>query len=315
MSIEVSSNAHSFSNFFDGGRIQMEVLSQMIQLLFSGLTLGAIYALIAVGFVVIYNVTGILNFAQGEFAMLGALTCISLVNNNVPLWLAIILSIVIVAAIGGIFERTALHTARKSSVTTLIIITIGVSIVLRGAAILIWGTQVQTLPPFTDNTPITILEAVLLPQNIWAVGISIVILILMMYFFNYTFVGKSLTACVVNPFAARLMGINPEKMSLFAVIVSAGVGALAGTVIAPISGATYDMGMMLGIKAFVAAVIGGLTNAPAAIAGAFLIGILEAFTEGLWSSGLKDVVTFTFLLLILFVKPEGLFAKASGKRV
>lgn len=293
----------------------METLSQMVQLLFSGLTIGAIYALIAVGFVVIYNVTGILNFAQGEFAMLGAFVSISLVNLNVPLWLAIVLSIVIVGAVGGIFERTAIHTARKSSLTTLIIITIGMSIVLRGLAILIWGTQVQTLPPFTDNTPINFLEAVLLPQNLWAVGISIIILILMMYFFNYTFVGKSLTACVVNPFAARLMGINPEKMSLFAVIVSAGVGALAGTVIAPISGASYDMGMMLGIKAFVAAVIGGLTNAPAAIAGAFLIGIIEAFTEGLWSSGLKDVVTFSLLLLILFVKPEGLFAKASGKRV
>nr|WP_106781549.1 branched-chain amino acid ABC transporter permease [Lysinibacillus timonensis] len=293
----------------------MEVLSQMLQLLFSGLTLGAIYALIAVGFVVIYNVTGILNFAQGEFAMLGALISISLINMNVPLFIAIILSIIIVAAIGGIFERTAIHTARKSSVTTLIIITIGVSIALRGLAILIWGTQVHTLPPFTDNTPITFLDAVLLPQNIWAVGITIIILILMMYFFNNTFVGKSLTACVVNPFAARLMGINPEKMSLLAVIVSAGIGALAGTVIAPISGATYDMGMMLGIKAFVAAVIGGLTNAPAAIAGAFLIGIIEAFTEGLWSSGLKDVVVFSFLLLILFIKPEGLFAKASGKRV
>lgn len=293
----------------------MELLSQMLQLLFSGLTLGAIYALIAVGFVVIYNVTGILNFAQGEFAMLGALISISFVNMNVPLWLAVLLSIIIVAAIGGIFERTAIHTARKSSVTTLIIITIGVSIALRGLAILIWGTQVQTLPSFTDNTPINILDAVLLPQNIWAVGISIVILIIMMYFFNYTFVGKSLTACVVNPFAARLMGINPEKMSLLAVIVSAGIGALAGSVIAPISGATYDMGMMLGIKAFVAAVIGGLTNAPAAIAGAFLIGIIEAFTEGLWSSGLKDVVTFSLLLLILFIKPEGLFAKASGKRV
>jgi len=136
-----------------------------------------------------------------------------------------------------------------------------------------------------------------------------------MYFFNYTFTGKSLTACVVNPFAARLMGINPNKMSLLAVVVSAAVGALAGTVIAPISGASYDMGMMLGIKAFVAAVVGGLTNAPAAIAGAFLIGIIEAFTEGLWSSGLKDVVSFSLLLLILFVKPEGLFAKASGKRV
>ncbi|QDQ00673.1 branched-chain amino acid ABC transporter permease [Lysinibacillus fusiformis] len=293
----------------------METFSQMLQLLFSGLTIGAIYALIAVGFVVIYNVTGILNFAQGEFAMFGALISISLVKANLPLWLAIILSIIIVAAIGGIFERTAIHTARKSSMTTLIIITIGVSIAFRGIAILIWGTQAQTLPPFTDNTPIQFLDAVLLPQNLWAIGLSIVILIVMMYFFNYTFTGKSLTACVVNPFAARLMGINPNKMSLFAVVVSAAVGALAGTVIAPISGASYDMGMMLGIKAFVAAVVGGLTNAPAAIAGAFLIGIIEAFTEGLWSSGLKDVVSFSLLLLILFVKPEGLFAKASGKRV
>lgn len=293
----------------------METFSQMLQLLFSGLTIGAIYALIAVGFVIIYNVTGILNFAQGEFAMFGALISISLVKANVPLWLAIILSIVIVGAIGGVFERTAIHTARKSSMTTLIIITIGVSIAFRGIAILIWGTQPQTLPPFTDNTPIQFLDAVLLPQNLWAIGLSIVILIVMMYFFNYTFTGKSLTASMINPFAARLMGINPNKMSLLAVVVSAGVGALAGTVIAPISGATYDMGMMLGIKAFVAAVVGGLTNAPAAIAGAFLIGIIEAFTEGLWSSGLKDVVSFSLLLLILFLKPEGLFAKASGKRV
>ena len=287
----------------------------MMQLLFSGLTIGSIYALIAIGFVVIYNVTGVLNLAQGEFAMFGALISISLLNAGLPLWLAIIVSILIVSAIGGLFERTAIHPARKSSVPTLIIITIGVSIAFRGIAILIWGTQPQSLPPFTDNTPIKLMEAVLLPQNLWAIGISAVILVIMIYFFNKTFIGKSLTACVVNPFAARLMGINPDKMSLFAIMVSAGLGALAGTVIAPISGASYDMGMMLGLKAFVAAVVGGLTNAPAAIAGAFLIGILESFTEGLWSSGLKDVVSFSMLLLILFIKPEGLFAKASGKRV
>ncbi|WP_042348068.1 branched-chain amino acid ABC transporter permease [Bacillus massiliigorillae] len=293
----------------------MEVMSQMLQLLFSGLTIGSIYALIAIGFVIIYNVTGVLNLAQGEFAMFGAMISISLLNAGLPLWLAIICSILIVSLIGGIFERTAIHTARKSSVPTLIIITIGVSIAFRGIAILIWGTQPKSLPPFTDNTPIKIMEAVLLPQNLWAIGISIVILFIMIYFFNKTFIGKALTACVVNPFAARLMGINPEKMSLLAIMVSAGLGALAGTVIAPISGASYDMGMMLGLKAFVAAVVGGLTNAPAAIAGAFLIGILESFTEGLWSSGLKDVVSFSMLLLILFIKPEGLFAKASGKRV
>lgn len=289
--------------------------SQLLQLLFSGLTVGSIYALIAIGFVIVYNITGVLNLAQGEFAMFGALICISLVKMGLPLWAAVILSIGIVVAIGAVFERTAIYPARKSSVPTLIIITIGVSIAFRGIAILIWGTQPQSLKSFTGDKPINFMHAVILPQNLWAVGLSLVILFLMMYFFNKTYIGKALTACVVNQFAARLMGINPEKMSLLAISVSAGLGALAGIVIAPISGATYDMGMMLGIKAFVAAVIGGLTNAPAAIAGAFLIGILESFTEGLWSSGMKDVVSFSLLLLILFMKPEGLFAKSSGKRV
>lgn len=293
----------------------MEALSQMTQLLFSGLTIGSIYALIAIGFVIIYNVTGVLNLAQGEFAMFGALISISFVKMGLPLWAAVILSIMIVVVIGAFFERTAIYPARKSSVPTLIIITIGVSIAFRGIAILIWGTQPQALPPFSDNTPIKFLNAVLLPQNIWAIAISIIILFAMIFFFNKTYVGKALTACVVNVFAARLMGINPEKMSLITISISAGLGALAGIVIAPISGATYDMGMMLGLKAFVAAVVGGLTNAPAAIAGAFIIGILESFTEGLWSSGLKDAVSFTLLLVILFLKPEGLFAKASGKRV
>ncbi|MBO8172593.1 MAG: branched-chain amino acid ABC transporter permease [Bacillaceae bacterium] len=293
----------------------MEILSQVLQLLFSGLTVGSIYALIAIGFVVIYNVTGVLNFAQGEFAMFGAMICISLVGMGLPLLAAVILTILIVSVIGGLFERLAIYPARNSSVPTLIIITIGVSIAFRGIAILIWGTQPYALQPFTENNPIRILNAVLLPQNLWAIGISLVSVFAMVYFFNKTYIGKAVTACVVNKFAARLMGINPEKMSLLSISMSAGIGALAGIVIAPISGASYGMGMMLGMKAFVAAVIGGLTNAPAAILGAFLIGILESFTEGLWSSGLKDAVSFAMLLLILFLKPEGLFAKASGKRV
>ncbi len=293
----------------------MEILSQVLQLLFSGLTVGSIYALIAIGFVIIYNVTGVLNFAQGEFAMFGAMICISLVGMGLPLLAAVILTMFIVSVIGGFFERLAIYPARNSSVPTLIIITIGVSIAFRGIAILIWGTQPYSLQPFTKNNPINILEAVLLPQNLWAIGISLVSVFAMIYFFNKTYIGKTVTACVVNKFAARLMGINPEKMSLLSISMSAGIGALAGIVIAPISGASYGMGMMLGMKAFVAAVIGGLTNAPAAILGAFLIGILESFTEGLLSSGLKDAISFAMLLLILFLKPEGLFAKASGKRV
>jgi len=293
----------------------MEELSQFVQLLFSGLTIGSIYALIAIGFVITYNVTGVLNFAQGEFAMLGALITISLVGTGLPLLAAIVLGILIVVIIGALFEKSAIYPARNASIATLIIITIGVSFALRGIAILIWGTQPMTLPPFTKNDPITIFNAVLLPQNLWAIGISLVSVFAMGYFFSKTYVGKAVTACVVNKFAARLMGINPEKMSLVSIALSAGLGALAGIIITPISGASYNMGMMLGMKAFVAAVIGGLTNAPAAIVGAFLLGILESFTEGLWSSGLKDAVSFALLLLILFVKPNGLFAKSSGKRV
>lgn len=293
----------------------MEVFSQFLQLFFSGLTIGSIYALIAIGFVVTYNVTGVLNFTQGEFAMLGALAAISLSGAGLPLWAAISLAIAIVVLIGALFEKTAIYPARHSSVATLIIITIGVSFVFRGLAIFIWGTQPQSLRPFTNNDPITIFQAVLLPQNLWAIAISLVGVFSMGYFFNKTYIGKAVSACVVNPFAARLMGIHPEKMSLIAISISAGLGALAGIVIAPISGASYNMGMMLGMKAFVAVVIGGLTNAPGAVVGAFLLGILESFAEGLWSAGLKDAISFALLLMMLFVKPNGLFAKATGKRV
>ncbi|ASS88964.1 branched-chain amino acid ABC transporter permease [Aeribacillus pallidus] len=293
----------------------MELTSQFIQLIFSGLTIGSIYALIAIGFVVIYNITGLLNLAQGDFAMLGALTCISFVNMGFPLIIAIAVSVVIVTIIGGLFERLAIYPARNSSTATLLIITIGAAFVFRGISILIWGTQPLALRPFSGNQNINFLDATIQPQSLWAIGISLLSLAVLYYFFNKTYLGKAVTACVVNRFAARLMGISPQKMSFWAVSISAGLGALAGIVIAPISGASYDMGIMIGLKAFIAAVIGGLSNAPAAIAGAFLIGILESFTEGYLSSGYKDAISFTLLLIVLFFMPNGLFSKVSGKRV
>ncbi|HET7627625.1 MAG TPA: branched-chain amino acid ABC transporter permease [Bacillales bacterium] len=293
----------------------MELVSQLLQLFFSGLTVGSIYALIAIGFVATYNVTGVLNFAQGEFAMFGALTCISLVGFGMPLFAAVVCSILIVTILGAVFERLAIHPARRSSVPVMIIITIGASIALRGIGMMIWGTNPHTLPPFTKGESIHLLHAVILPQNLWAIGIALASLVGMYVFFNKTYTGKAVTACVVNRYAARLMGIHPEWMSLAAISVCAGLGALGGIVIAPISGATYNMGLMLGMKAFVAAVIGGLTNAPAAVVGAFIIGILESFTAGLWTTGFQDAVSFAILLIVLFLLPNGIFSKSSGKRV
>lgn len=293
----------------------MELLSQLVQLFFSGLTIGSIYALIAIGFVITYNITGVLNFAQGEFAMLGALICISLVSMGIPKLLAVLITVGIVFLIGALFERTAIYPARHSSVPTMIIITIGVSITLRGIGLFIWGTDPHTLAPFTEGNPVQILGAVIQPQSLWAIGVSLLSLILMYLFFEKTFMGKAVTASVINRFAARLMGIKPEKMSLISISISASLGAIGGIIIAPISGATYSMGLSLGMKAFIAAVIGGITNAPAAVAGALIIGLLESFTEGLWSSGYKDAVSFAVLLLVLFFLPNGIFAKISGKRV
>ncbi|MEW5322709.1 branched-chain amino acid ABC transporter permease [Geobacillus thermoleovorans] len=293
----------------------MEAWSQFVQLLFSGLTIGSIYALVALGFVITYSVTGILNLAQGDFAMLGALLCMTFVNSGVPFALAIGLSIASVMAVGGLFERLAIQPARRSSVAVLIIITIGVSFVFRGIALLVWGTDPYALRPFTGNEALRMFGAVIQWQSVWAIAISVVSFIALHVFFNRTYLGKAVSACVINPFAARLMGIDIRKMSLGAIAVSAGLGALAGIVIAPISGASYDMGMMIGLKAFIAAVVGGLTNAPAAIAGAFLVGLLESFAEGYLSSGYKEAISFGLLLLVLFFMPNGLFAKMTGKRV
>jgi branched-chain amino acid transport system permease protein len=293
----------------------MELFNQLLQLMITGITVGSIYALIAIGFIITYNITGVLNFAQGEFAMFGALICISLVGAGLPLWISAILSIVLVTIIGMGFERLAIYPARHSSIPTMIIITIGASITFRGIGLIIWGTQPTSLKPFSGDTPIHLWHAVILPQNIWAIGLSVVCFIAMYLFFNKTYIGKAVTACVINRYAARLMGIKPDTMSLAAVSVSAALGALAGIIIAPIAGASYSMGLMLGMKAFVAAVIGGLTNAPAAVLGAFIIGILESFTAGLLSSGLQDAVSFAVLLIVLFLLPNGIFAKSSGNRV
>ncbi len=290
-------------------------MSQVVQLVFSGLTIGSIYALIAIGFVITYNITGVLNFAQGEFAMLGAFICISFVALGLPKAAAIILTIGLSCLIGALYERVTIYPARHSSVPTMIIITIAAAISLRGIALFIWGTDPRSLPAFTEGEPIALLGAVIQQQSLWAIGVSLVSLLLMYVFFEKTFLGKAVTACVVNKFAARLMGIKPEKMSLLSFCISASLGAIGGIIIAPITGAVYNMGLMLGMKAFIAAVIGGLSNAPAAIVGAMIIGLLESFTEGLWTSGYKDAVSFAVLLLVLFLLPNGIFAKMSGKRV
>jgi branched-chain amino acid transport system permease protein len=291
------------------------VLDLLPQLVLSGVTIGSIYALVALGFVIIYNITGILNFAQGEFAMLGAMLCAALLAAHVPLAPAAAAAVAAACLLGALMERLAIEPAFGSHPLTLIIITFGVSMAFRGLALMLWGADPYSLPEFTPGDPLVVLGGVLGRQAIWAVGLSIVVVIALFMFFARTLPGAAVRACADNAFASRLVGISPRRMALFAFTVAAGIGAVGGIVIAPISGATYDMGLGLGLKGFVAAVIGGLTNAPAAVLGGYVVGMIESLVTGYLAPGYGSAITFALLLAVLSLQREGLLQSAGRRRV
>lgn len=293
----------------------MSLGTDLLQYLFTGLTLGGIYALIALGFVTIFSVTGILNFTQGEFTMLGALLAVSLLEAGLPLWLAALLAVLLGVGFGALLERVAIAPAHRASPMTLVIITIGASIALRGIALLIWGTSPYMLPAFSAGAPLMLGGAVITRQSLWVLGIALAVVAAFFHFFQRTVTGLALRACMINKQAARLMGIRPQRMSLLIFALAGGVGALAGVSITPITTATYDMGLMLGLKGFVAAILGGLTNPAGAVLGGFVLGVLEAVGGGLMPSGYKDVLVFLVLLLVLYVRPTGLLGAGGTKRV
>lgn len=289
-------------------------MSELLQYFLSGIAAGGIYALVAVGFVTVYNVLGIINFAQGEFAMFGALVAASLVAHGVPLIAAVPTAVLITAVVGALVERAILAPSARSSPLVRIIITIGVSIGLRGVALTIWSSQSYGLPQFSPGPPLTVMGAALARQNFWVLGLAAAIMLLLFLMFERTYFGSALRATVMNPDASRLMGISPATMSLVAYTLSAALGAVAGIVITPIALATYDMGIMLGLKGFVAAVLGGLVSPPGAVVGALCLGVVESFAAGLLSSGYRDAIAFTLLLIVLGVRPTGLFPKLAEER-
>jgi branched-chain amino acid transport system permease protein len=286
----------------------MTLASQLIQYLFTGLTLGSIYALVALGFTMIYNATGIINLAQGEFVMLGGLIMVFFTMIlKLPLLVGFVLTILVVTLLGVIFERLAIHPLRDASLITLIIITLAGSILFRGGAMFLWGKDPYALPPFVQSSPVHFLGATIQLQIFWILAITIVVVIGVNFFFNRTLTGKAMTACAFNALAARLVGINVQKMVFLSFALSAAVGAVAGAIITPITLMEYDRGPLLGLKGFAAAVLGGLGSGTGSIVAGFIIGILESFGAGLISSGYKDAIALLVMLVILWVKPSGLF--------
>ncbi|MBM4287486.1 MAG: branched-chain amino acid ABC transporter permease [Deltaproteobacteria bacterium] len=281
-------------------------MTELLQYFFSGLTNGSIYALIALGFSIIFNATAIINFAQGEFVMLGALVAISLFSLGLSLPVAFILAVVLVTCMGLMFERLAIRPARQTTHISLIIITVGGGVLIKGLAMLFWGKDAFTLPPFSGQEPLMVAGATILPQSLWIMGLTIVLVAGLELFLHFTLFGKAMRAASFNPVAARLVGIRVSQMVQFSFGLSAALGAAAGVMIAPITMGVYDMGTMLGLKGFCAAVIGGLGSSIGCVLGGLVLGVAEAFASGLISSGYRDAFAFLILLLVLFLRPQGL---------
>jgi len=287
-----------------------------LQYTISGLTIGVIYALVAIGYNVIYNVTEIINFAQGEFVMLGGLFAVFLVGTlRLPIEVAFLGAIVATGCVGFAMERFIIRRARDASVLSLIIITIAISILLKGSAMFCWGKDPYTLPAFSSGGPILFGGAAIQPQAIWVLGVSIMIVVCLTVFFRRSVYGKAMLACADNPNAARMTGIPVRKMVLFSFVLSAAIGAAAGVVITPISLMEYDRGAMLGLKGFGAAVLGGLGQFHGALIAGAILGLAESFCAGYLSSGYKDAVALVVLLLALFFKPEGLFGSKEAAKL
>ncbi|NGX98916.1 MAG: branched-chain amino acid ABC transporter permease [Candidatus Afipia apatlaquensis] len=290
-------------------------MPEFVQFLISGLTVGAVYALVALGFTLVYNASDVVNFAQGEFVMLGGMVTVFATAAGVPLPLAALIAVVVSIVVGLLLYWLAIEPARDASPVTLIIITIGASILLRGAAQILFDKQFHKLPSISGDTPVNVLGATVQPQSFWVLGGTAVIVILLYVFLERTVLGKAVLATAANRLAARLVGINTATVMALAFGGSAAIGAVAGILITPITLTSYDVGTMLALKGFAAAMLGGMGNPLGAVAGGLLLGLLEAFGVGYISSTYKDAFAFIVILLVLFAMPQGLFGRRTVERV
>ena len=287
----------------------------LIQYLFAGLTSGAIYALAGLGFSLIYNASSVINFAQGEFIMIGGMTAASLVAAGIPLPLAALAAVAVTVVVGMALEKLAIEPARDAGVVSVVIITIGASIFLRGVAQLVWDKDFHSLPSFSGDIPLHVGGAVLMPQSLWVLGVSMAVIAWLWWFFTRTLFGKAMLAASANRLAAQLVGIAVKRVLLAAFALSALLGAVGGVVVTPITFTNTDAGIMLGLKGFAAAVLGGLGSGPGAIAGVLLVGLAEALAAGYLSSAYKDAIAFVIILSVLVLRPQGLFGCRGSDRV
>jgi branched-chain amino acid transport system permease protein len=280
----------------------------IVQYILSGLTIGSIYALVALGFTIIYNTTGIINFAQGEFLMLGGMfmaACSNMYHLLLPVGALISIGLVIV--VGLLLERVTIRPVKEAPVVTLIIITIGVSIFIKACTAFVTKDSF-TFQSFPGPDYLKIWTATISVQSLWIMGVACVIMLCLSLFFRCTVMGKAMRACSINREAAHIVGIDVDRMSLLSFGLSALMGAVAGIMVTPTTQISWNRGTELGLKGFCAVILGGLGSGPGAIIGGLSLGILETFGNIVFS-GYKDAVAFSILLIVLYLRPQGLIGR------
>lgn len=287
-------------------------LSDFAQFAVDGLQAGAIYVLVALGFVVVYRVTGVINFAQGGFVMLGPMLTVAFLGQrtttDVPHLLTSTLGAILLTGLVGLLTYgLALRLARAAVPLTRIMITVGVYLILQGVALLLWGPRPQVLPAFTtlsmQDRLLQVGDVVIRGQTLWIWGCAVTLLALLAAFFEFTLLGKAMRACAVNRTAARLVGIPANTMAAWAFAMAAVLGASAGIVVGPVTRPTFDMGLEIGLKGFVAAVMGGLVDIRGSVVGGLLLGVVETLWAGVTRAGFRDVIAFLVLILLLLSRP------------
>src|ERR1700704_182679 len=283
-----------------------------LQLLFTGLGIGSIYALVALGFVLIYRATNVVNFAQGDFAMLGAFAMVVLcIDLGWPYWLSIVLTIIAMALFGALFNLGVYYPLRHRTFLPVIISTIGASILLANSVLAIYGPQPQVLEGWFETPGIQLGPVYLDSQYLLIIAVTMILVVFNYWFFEHTMLGKKLQATSQDKEMASLLGISVSTMIMITFMYSAVLGGLAGILVAPVLFVSIQMGSTIALKAFAATIIGGFGDVAGAIIGGLALGIIETFGAAYVSVPYKDGFAFLVLVLFLVFRPQGIF----GERV
>lgn len=283
------------------------------QILVNGISVGCIYGLIGIGFCVIYNASGIVNFAQGSFVMLGGMCAYVLLSNvGLPLPIAGILAVVIVAGFGVVLEVLVVRPLwnRNATMFVIILATLAAQIVIERLTLILVGDQPKSIRVFTDLPPIRLAGISISYQTLWILGVSVLLIIALAIFFKSTLVGRAMRACAINREAAALQGIPVERMLALSFVLSAGLGAIAGFLVTPTQYTAYNVGTPFAISGFIAAIVGGFGRPFGAFLGGIVLGLLQALAVVTFGSGMKNVAALTILLIFLFVRPSGILGSA-----